>query len=108
MRRLQAFFCARKACQERPAVKSHCGYFVAGLNRVLSFRNCRTAILPSSEGWEGLMRSHQRYVFWVAALAVAAWTAPRAFVFAEDTPPLKLVQTIELKDIRSGEPDVSA
>jgi WD40 repeat protein len=54
------------------------------------------------------MRSYQRYVFWFAALAIAAWTAPRAFVFAGDTPPLKLVQTIELKDIRSGEPDVSA
>ena len=54
------------------------------------------------------MRSYQRYFFWVAALAMAAWTAPRAFVFAEETPPLKLVKTIELKDIRSGEPDVSA
>ncbi len=54
------------------------------------------------------MRSYQRYVFWIAALAIAAWTAPRAFVFAEDTPPLKLVKTIELADIRSGEPDVSA
>jgi DNA-binding beta-propeller fold protein YncE len=54
------------------------------------------------------MRSYQRYTFWFAAFAIAAWTAPRAFVFAGDTPPLKLVQTIELKDIRSGEPDVSA
>jgi DNA-binding beta-propeller fold protein YncE len=54
------------------------------------------------------MRSYQRYIFWVAALGIVAWTAPRAFVFAGDTPPLKLVQTIELKDIRSGEPDVSA
>jgi DNA-binding beta-propeller fold protein YncE len=54
------------------------------------------------------MRSFQRYFFWVAALAMAAWTAPRAFVFAEENPPLKLVKTIELKDIRSGEPDVSA
>ncbi len=55
------------------------------------------------------MRSYQRYVyFWFAALAIAAWTAPHAFVFAEDTPPLKLVKTIELTDIRSGEPDVSA
>jgi DNA-binding beta-propeller fold protein YncE len=58
--------------------------------------------------WVGLMRSYQRYFFWVATLAIAAWTAPRAFVFAENTPPLKLVKTIELTDIRSGEPDVSA
>src|SRR5712672_3384227 len=54
------------------------------------------------------MRSYQRYFFWVAALAIAACTSPRAFVFAEDTPPLKLVRKIELMDIRSGEPDVSA
>jgi len=54
------------------------------------------------------MRSAQRYVFFFAALAVALWTAPRAFVFAEDTPPLKLVKTIELTDIRTGEPDVPA
>ncbi len=54
------------------------------------------------------MRSNQRYMFWIAALAIAAWTAPRAFVFAEDTPPLKLVKTIELSDIRSGEPEVSS
>src|SRR5580692_6052876 len=54
------------------------------------------------------MRSYDRYIFWVAALAVALWTAPRAFVFAEDTPPLRLVQTIELKDIVSGQPEVSA
>jgi len=52
------------------------------------------------------MRMYQRNIFWIAALAVALWTAPHAFVFAEDTPPLKLVKTIELKDIRSGEPDV--
>jgi len=54
------------------------------------------------------MRSYQRYIFWIAALAMVAWTAPRAFVFAEDTPPLKLVKTIELTDIKSGEPDVSS
>src|ERR1700722_12382607 len=54
------------------------------------------------------MRSYQRYFFWFAALSIAAWTAPRALVFAEDTPPLKLVKTIELADIHSGEPDVSA
>jgi DNA-binding beta-propeller fold protein YncE len=54
------------------------------------------------------MRSYSKYLFWFAALAMAAWTAPRSFVFAEEAPPLKLVKTIELKDIRSGEPDVSA
>ena len=54
------------------------------------------------------MRLYQRYIYVVAAIAVALWTAPRAFVFAEDTPPLKLVKTIELADIRSGQPDVSA
>jgi DNA-binding beta-propeller fold protein YncE len=53
------------------------------------------------------MRSYSKYLFWFAAFAMAAWTAPRSFVFAEDAPPLKLVKTIELKDIRSGEPDVS-
>ncbi len=35
----------------------------------------------------------------VAALAMAAWTAPRAFVFAEEVTPLKLLKTIHLKDI---------
>src|SRR5258708_37975123 len=54
------------------------------------------------------MRSYQRYFFWVAALAIAAWTVPRDFAFAEDRPPLKLVKTIELADIHSGESDVSA
>jgi DNA-binding beta-propeller fold protein YncE len=54
------------------------------------------------------MRSCQRYFFGVAALAIAVWISPRAVVFAEDTPPLKLVKTIELADIRSSESDVSA
>jgi DNA-binding beta-propeller fold protein YncE len=54
------------------------------------------------------MRPYQRHIFWFAALALIVWTAPRALVFAEDTPPLKLVKTIELKDIRSTMPDVSA
>jgi DNA-binding beta-propeller fold protein YncE len=54
------------------------------------------------------MRSYRRYFFWVATLAIAVWTSPRAFAFAEDTPPLKWVQTIQLADIRSSEPDVSA
>jgi DNA-binding beta-propeller fold protein YncE len=54
------------------------------------------------------MRLYQRHFYWFAAQAIAAWTAPHAFVFAGDTPPLKLVKTIELKDIVSGQPDVSA
>jgi DNA-binding beta-propeller fold protein YncE len=54
------------------------------------------------------MRLNQRHFYWFAALAIAAWTAPHAFVFAGDTPPLKLIKTIELKDIVSGQPDVSA
>jgi DNA-binding beta-propeller fold protein YncE len=54
------------------------------------------------------MRSYQRYFFWVATLAIAAWTAPRAFAFAEDAAPLKLVKTIDLANIHSGEPDVAA
>ena len=54
------------------------------------------------------MRLKQRHFYWVAALAIAAWTAPHALVFAGDTPPLKLIKTIELKDIVSGQPDVSA
>jgi hypothetical protein len=53
------------------------------------------------------MRSYQRCFFCVAVFAIAAWTVPQAFVFAADWP-LKLVKTIELADIRSGEPDVSA
>src|ERR1700730_14534569 len=48
------------------------------------------------------------YHFWLAALVIAAGSAPRAAVFAQDTPPLKLIQKIELLDIRSGEPEVSA
>ena len=55
-----------------------------------------------------MLRSYQRYFFGVAALAIAAWTTPRGFVFAENTPPLKLVKSIQLADIRSGEPAVSA
>jgi DNA-binding beta-propeller fold protein YncE len=54
------------------------------------------------------MRLFQRHFIWFAAFAVALWTAPCAFTFAEEKPPLKLVQTIELADIRSGEPEVSS
>ena len=61
------------------------------------------------EGVGRLVRSYQRRFFWVAALAIAAWTAtPRTFVFAAATPPLKLVKTIELANIRSSAPDLSA
>src|SRR4029077_7735872 len=56
----------------------------------------------------GLMRLNQRHFYWFAALAIAAWTAPHAFGFAGDTHRLKLNKTIELKDIVSGKPDVSA
>src|ERR1700724_702151 len=49
-----------------------------------------------------------RYRSWFAALIFVGGGAPRAAVFAQDTPPLKLVQKIELSDIRSGEPEVSA
>jgi DNA-binding beta-propeller fold protein YncE len=48
------------------------------------------------------------YHFCLAALVVVAGSAQRAAVFAADAPPLKLVQKIELSDIRTGEPDVSA
>ena len=54
------------------------------------------------------MRSYQRCLFSFAALSAGLWIAPRAFVFAEDSAPLKLVQTMELADIRSSVPDVSA
>ena len=54
------------------------------------------------------MRSYYRNFYWIAALAMALWIAPRAFVFAADSAPLKLVQTIQLTDIRSTVPDVSA
>jgi DNA-binding beta-propeller fold protein YncE len=65
------------------------------------------AISPIWDLREGWMRLY-RYFFWFAALAVALWTAPRAFVFAEDAPPLKLVKTIELTDILSGQPEVTS
>jgi DNA-binding beta-propeller fold protein YncE len=48
------------------------------------------------------------YRFCLAALIIVAGSAPRAAVRAEDAPPLKLVQKIELSDIRTGEPEVSA
>jgi DNA-binding beta-propeller fold protein YncE len=48
------------------------------------------------------------YRFWFAAFVLVAGGAPRATVFAQDAPPLKLIQKIELSDIRTGEPEVSA
>ena len=57
----------------------------------------------------GMMRRMMRwYRFCFAALIFLAGGGPRTAVFAQELPPLKLVQTIELTDIRSGEPDVSA
>src|ERR1700726_3935715 len=50
----------------------------------------------------------RRHRYWFAACVIAMGSAPRAAMFAEDTPPLKLVQKIELSDIRTGEPEVSA
>jgi DNA-binding beta-propeller fold protein YncE len=54
------------------------------------------------------MRSYHRYYFWIAVLALVAWATPRPVVAADDASPLKLVQTIDLADIRSTVPDVSA
>jgi DNA-binding beta-propeller fold protein YncE len=48
------------------------------------------------------------YQFGLVACVITMGSAPRASVFAADTPPLKLVQKIELSDIRTGEPEVSA
>jgi DNA-binding beta-propeller fold protein YncE len=54
------------------------------------------------------MRSYQRFFFAVTAVAIAAWAASGALAFAKDAPPLRLVKTIVLADIRSSGPDVSA
>jgi DNA-binding beta-propeller fold protein YncE len=54
------------------------------------------------------MRLYYRNLYRIAALTMVLWTAPRASVFAEDSSPLKLVQTIDLADIRSVVPDVPA
>jgi DNA-binding beta-propeller fold protein YncE len=51
------------------------------------------------------MRLHH---FVLAAFIIFAGSAPPAAVLAEEPPPLKLVQKIELSDIRTGEPEVSA
>src|ERR1700681_3036765 len=48
------------------------------------------------------------YHFGIIAIVIAMGSAPRATMYVEDTPPLKLVQKIELSDIRTGEPEVSA
>ena len=54
------------------------------------------------------MRSYKRYFFSVAALAITAWAASGVLAVAENAPPLTLTKTIELSDIRSNQPDVSA
>lgn len=54
------------------------------------------------------MRSYRRYSLGIAALAIALWMVPHAHVRAEGAPPLKLIKTIQLTDIRSTVPDVSA
>jgi DNA-binding beta-propeller fold protein YncE len=46
--------------------------------------------------------------FGLAALVFVAGGAASEIVLAQDRPPLKLVQKIELSDIRSGTPEVSA
>jgi DNA-binding beta-propeller fold protein YncE len=46
--------------------------------------------------------------FGYVVIVIVAASAPHAAVFAGDAPPLRLVQKIELSDIRTGEPDVSA
>src|SRR5260370_2591315 len=48
------------------------------------------------------------YRFCLAALIIVVGSAPYAAVLAEDAPPLKLVQKIEVSDIRPGESEVSA
>src|SRR5882672_8362660 len=48
------------------------------------------------------------YRFGLVACVIAMGSAPRPSVFAADNPPLKLIQKIELSDIRTGEPEVSA
>ncbi len=48
------------------------------------------------------------YHFLFAVLVFVEGSAQHAPVLAEDAPPLKLVQRIELSDIRTGEPEVSA
>src|ERR1700686_3559915 len=48
------------------------------------------------------------YHFGLVACVIAMGSPPRTALFAADAPPLKLVQKIELSDIRTGEPEVSA
>jgi hypothetical protein len=48
------------------------------------------------------------YRFGLLACVAALGSAPRPSIYAADTPPLKLVQKIELSDIRTGDPEVSA
>jgi hypothetical protein len=71
---------------------------------VLSFHHWNFQF-PQFYNRGGTMRWYQ---FGFVACAIAAGSAPRAAVFAANTPPLKLVQRIELSDIQTGEPEVSA
>src|SRR5712691_3076337 len=48
------------------------------------------------------------YHFLFAVLVFVEGSAQQTAVLAEDAPPLKLVQKIELSDIRTGEPEASA
>jgi DNA-binding beta-propeller fold protein YncE len=50
----------------------------------------------------------KRRLFCLAALASAAILATGHRAFAQADPPLKLVQTIELSDIRTSEPEISS
>jgi DNA-binding beta-propeller fold protein YncE len=54
------------------------------------------------------MRLLQRYFVLFSALTCIGGTGSCARLLADDAAPLKLVQKIELKDILTGEPDVSA
>jgi DNA-binding beta-propeller fold protein YncE len=71
---------------------------------VLSFHHWNFRF-PQFYNRGGTMRWYQ---FGFVACVIAAGSAPRAALFAADGPPLKLVQRMELSDIRTGEPEVSA
>src|SRR3979490_1778755 len=72
---------------------------------MLSFRCLIILILRGFKLEEELMRW---YHFGVVAIVFLAGSVPHAGVLAEDAPPLILVQKIELSNIRTGEPEVSA
>src|ERR1700726_3741915 len=78
---------------------------VTAFSRVLSFRFRSDIGLHTLAVEEEMMRLH---LFVLGAFIIVGGSAPRAALFAEEPPPLKLVQKIELSDIRTGEPEVSA